>query len=303
MLLERKKGKTIKRQRSKKTLSVWLLLLPAVVVLYLMVWRPSVLGVVWSFFKMNGYNPDKFVGLTNYIKVITNSDFPRIMWNTVQYVFWSFVIGFVPPIIIAFILNEMLHARKMLRTVIYLPAVLPGVTILLLWYFMYSPTETGLLNMILARFGMEPYGWLNDARFTILYIVIEMTWAGFPGTMFLYYTSIQGIDNTLYEAALLDGAGPVKRFIHVAVPQMAGLIVLNIIRQMMSVFQVLQEPMVLTGGGPNGASTSLGYQMYQYGFVTGRVGESLALGTIIFLILIVFTCFYFYVNKKVEDNM
>lgn len=303
-MLLAKNEKTIKRkQTSKRTLSVWILLLPAVVILYLMVWRPSVMGIVWSFFKMNGYTPDKFVGIDNYVRVVTNSAFPTVMWNTVQYVFWSFVIGFIPPIIIAFVLNEMVHMRKLLRTTIYLPAVLPGITILLLWYFIYSPSETGLLNMILAKFGAAPYSWLNDSRFTILFIVIEMTWAGFPGTMFLYYTSIQSIDTSLYEAALLDGAGPVKRFVHVAIPQMAAIIVLNVIRQIISVFQVLQEPMVMTGGGPNGASTSVGYQLYQYGFVTGRVGESLALGTIVFLILIVFTCFYFYVNKRVENNL
>ena len=156
--------------------------------------------------------------------------------------------------------------------------------------------------MILSKFGMEPYIWLNDSRFTILYIVIEMTWAGFPGTMFLYYTTIQGIDLSLYEAATIDGAGPLRRFIHVSIPQISGLLVLNIIRQLIGVFQVMQEPMVMTGGGPNGASTSLGYQLYQYGFVQGRVGQALALGTITFFILIFATCFYFYLNKKVEEN-
>ncbi len=303
MILEAKKNaRTRKKQKFKSSFGAWILLIPAVIVLYLMIWRPSVMGIVWSFFKMKGYTPTEFIGFENYIRVISDTQFLPVLWNTVQYVFWSFIIGFIPPVIVAFLLNEMLHFRKGLRTIIYLPAILPGITILLLWYFIYYPNGVGMLNMILSKFGIDPYIWLNDSRFTILFIVIEMTWAGFPGTMFLYYTAIQGIDLSLYEAATIDGAGPIRRFIHVALPQISGLLVLNVVRQLINVFQVMQEPMVMTGGGPNGASTSLGYQLYQYGFVQGRVGQALALGTIVFLILIVATCFYFYLNKKVEEN-
>ena len=159
-----------------------------------------------------------------------------------------------------------------------------------------------MLNILLSKFGMDPYIWLNDSRFTIMFIVIQMTWAGFPGTMFLYYTTIQGISTELYEAVTIDGAGPFRRFWTISIPQISGLLVLNVVRQLIGVFQVMQEPMVLTGGGPNGASTSVGYQMYQYGFVNGRVGQALALGTIVFFILIVATLFYFKLNKKVEES-
>lgn len=295
-------NKKIKANSLKQTIGVWFLLLPAVIAMYLMIWRPSAMGIVWSFFKMKGYTPTEFVGLENYIRVISNTEFWPIIFNTLQYVFWSFVIGFVPPVIIAFMLNEMVHFRSTMRVVIYLPAVLPGITILLLWYFIYSPDSSGMLNLLLAKLGMEPYIWLNDARFTIIFIVIQMTWAGFPGTMFLYYTTIQGISGELYEAATIDGAGPFRRFWHVSLPQIAGLLILNVVRQIIGVFQVMQEPMVLTGGGPNGASNTVGYQMYQYGFVTGRVGQALALGTIVFFMLIIATIFYFKLNKKVEDN-
>ncbi len=297
------KLKNSKNVKLKRTLGVWLLLLPAVIALYLMIWRPSVMGIVWSFFKMKGYTPTEFIGIENYIRVFTNTEFWPIMGNTLEYVLWSFVIGFIPPILIAFMLNEMVHFRSTMRIIIYLPAILPGITVLLLWYFIYSPEASGMLNILLAKLGMDPYIWLNDSRFTIMFIVIQMTWAAFPGTMFLYYTTIQGISIDLYEAATIDGAGPLRRFWHISLPQISGLLILNVVRQLIGVFQVMQEPMVLTGGGPNGASTSLGYQLYQYGFVQGRVGQALALGTITFLILIVATMFYFKLNKKVEDSL
>ncbi len=301
--LSRKELSIRKRQKRKLTIGAWLLLIPAVVALYLMVWRPTVLGMIWSFFKMKGYTPTEFIGLENYIKVVTNTEFATVMWNTVEYVFWSFVIGFVPPIAIAFMINEMVHFRSAFRILIYLPAILPGTVIMLLWGFIYDPSNVGMLNMILSKFGMDPYVWLNDPTFVIMLIVIEMTWAGFPGTMFLYYTSIQSISPDLYEAATIDGAGPWKRFWHVAVPQLSGLLLLNIIRQMIGVFQVMQEPMVLTGGGPNGASMSVSYQLYQQGIIQGRVGQSLATGTIVFVILVIATIFYFKLEKKVDESM
>ena len=167
---EIKQKKKTSKNKIKSTLGVWLLLLPAVFALYIMVWRPSVMGIVWSFFKMKGYTPTEFVGFENYVRVVTNTEFWPVMRNTVEYVFWSFVIGFVPPVLIAFMLNEMVHFRNTMRIIIYLPAILPGITILLLWYFIYSPDVTGMLNILLAKLGMEPYIWLNDARFTILFI-------------------------------------------------------------------------------------------------------------------------------------
>mgnify|MGYP003344472730 CR=1 FL=1 len=117
-----------KRKDHKMVISAWMLLLPAVIALYLMVWRPSVMGIVWSFYKMKGYTPTKFIGFENYIRVFSDGQFLPVLWNTVQYVFWSFIIGFIPPLAIAFLLNEIVHLRNFLRTAIYLPAILPGIT-------------------------------------------------------------------------------------------------------------------------------------------------------------------------------
>ena len=292
-----------KTVRRKKTLKVWLLLFPVVFLLYLFIWRPSVMGMVWSFFKLKGYTPTEFIGLANYIRVVSNTEFFPILWNTVQYVLWSILIGFPLPIIVAFAINELVHSKNFFRNTIYLPAIMPGITVMLLWYFIYSPSATGLLNQILAVFGVDPYIWLNDPDWVILYIIIQKTWAGFPASMFFYYTSIQNIPSDLYEAATIDGAGFFRRFWYVAIPRMLPILVLNLVRQIIAVFQVMQEPMVLTGGGPNNASMSLGYQVYLYGFVQGRVGQALALGTITFLILVVATLFYFKIEKKTTENL
>ncbi len=290
------------RQRLKKDLSAWILLLPVVAVLYLMIWRPTVMGGIWSFYEMKGYTPKEFAGLENYYEVIKDTQFVPTLLNTIKYVLWSLVIGYIPPVIIAVFINEMVHFKNGFKITMYLPAIIPGIAASLMWYYMYFPDESGLLNMVLMKFGMEPYGWLNDERFTILYIIISMTWQSFAGTVILYFAALQGVSTELYEAATIDGAGMFKRFWNITVPQISGLLLLNLISQIKSVFQVMEQPMAMTGGGPNNASISVGFQLYKYGFVSGRAGHAMALGVIIFLILIVITCFYFYLQKKVEEN-
>ena len=122
--------------------------------------------------------------------------------------------------------------------------------------------------------------------------------------MLLYYAALQSASVEVYEAALIDGAGPYRRLRHVTFPAIEGVLLLTFIRQIIGVFQVLQEPLAMTGGGPNGASTSISFQLYQYGFNSGgkATGQAMALGVIIFLILIVFTIFYFWFNRKIEER-
>ena len=120
----------------------------------------------------------------------------------------------------------------------------------------------------------------------------------------MYFAALQGVSTEVYEAALIDGAGPWGRFWNVTRPATEGILLLQLVLRIISIFQIMQEPLAMTGGGPNGASPSLSYQLYQYGFNSGGkgTGQAMALGVIIFLILIVFTLFYFWLNKKVEDR-
>ena len=288
----------------RNNIDAWVLMLPMVAILYLFVWRPTVMGVYWSFFNMKAYTVKDFCGISNYVKVLTNTQFVPILWNTVQYVLWSIVIGFFPPLLIAIMMNEIVHFKNGLRVLIYIPAIIPSIAAMLMWYFMYYPNDTGLLNMILGKFGVAPKQWLNDPNFAIIGIIIYSTWKGFPGAMLLYFASVQSVSVELYEAAIIDGAGPFKRTWHVTMPAMEGIILLQFVKQIIWVFQIMEQPLAMTGGGPNGASTSISYLLYQYGFNSGGkgTGQAMALGVIIFLILIVFTIFYFWLNRIVEDR-
>lgn len=294
-------SKKIASRFFKQDASAWLLLLPALICLYFCAIRPQLIGLSWSFFDMKGYKIDEFVGLENYRRILNDTMFVKTLWNTCQYVIWSLLVGFLMPVIIAIILNEMVHFRNTMRVIVYLPSIMPAVAVSLLWYLMYFPDEGGLLNMFLSYWGKAPYVWLQDSEHTILYIVISMTWSGMGGTVIYYFASLQGVQRELFEAALLDGAGFFGRLKTVTIPHILPIALLFLVKQIIGVFQVMQQPLQMTDGGPNGASMSLGLMAYNYGFVTMKPQFAMALGVIMFLILVVFTLGYFKLDKKLSE--
>lgn len=287
----------------KKSIKAWLLMIPALFTLYFMIWRPQVMGFVWSLYKMSGYTPVSFAGLKNYIDVISSTDFLKMLSNTVQYVGWSLVIGFLPPVILAIVLNEMKYCKGFFKTVLYIPSMLPMISVMLMWYFIYYPDATGLLNIILGKLNIEPKMWLNNPNIAIILIIITMTWRSMGASMLLYFSALQTVNTDLYEAALMDGAGILKRIKHITIPQISGVLILSFVNQIISVFQVMEQPLTMTGGGPDNATSTLGLQLYNYAFISGRTGQALALGGIMFVFLLISTCFYFYLNHKVEQNL
>lgn len=289
-------------QRLSNDLKAWVLMIPLVIAMYLMLWRPTVMGAYFSFFKMKGYTPTEFIGFQNFVEVMKDTEFIPTILNSIKYVVISIVVGFVPPLIMAIMINEMVHFKNGFKLITYLPAIIPGVVVSLMWYYMYQPDSAGLLNALLSKFGIEPYGWLMDGKFTILYIVISMTWSGAPATMLLYFSALQGINTDLYEAATIDGAGMFRKLWNVTIPQLGGVLLLNFISQIINVFQVMEQPLAMTGGGPNNASTTVGLQIYKYGFVSGRAGHAMALSVIVFILLMIMTMYYFRLEKKVSEN-
>ena len=296
-----RKTLTIKRVLKRNVIG-WALLLPAILCVYFFVIRPTFSGIFWSFFNMQGYKVTTFAWLANYKRILTDKLFLKLLMNTLKYVGWSLILGFPLPFIVAVCLSEVRRAKGFFRFFTYLPNALPGVAVYMIWFLMYYPTEAGLLNMFLSKFGMPAYSWLQDSRFTILYIIITMTWAGAGSTTIFYYAALQGIDPALYEVATLEGAGFFKRIRYVTIPQISGLTLLLLIQQVIGVFSIMEQPLQMTNGGPNNASMSLGHLSYQYGFVSVKPQLSMAVGVVMFLILIVMTSFYFKMNKKVESS-
>ena len=284
-----------------RNISGWLLILPSLFLFVLIVWRPIVIGISYSFFSLQGFTPMEFVGLKNFRDVLTDTNFIQTLKNTVMYVFWSLAIGFPLPFICAILLNEMVHMQGYFKITTYLPVIIPSIATCLIWKMVYMDGEGGLLNMLRYYLGLAPANWLSNKSLAIPLIIIAMSWNGFGGTLIMYLATLQGINQELYEAARLDGAGFFGRIIHVLFPHMRGLLLLMLVRQIIGVFNVTEQPLTMTGGGPNGASMSLGLTNYYYAFKYGQYDKSLALGVITFLMLLVLTFIYFGLDKRVDE--
>lgn len=284
-----------------RNISGWMLILPSLLLFVMLVWRPIVIGIGYSFFKLQGFTPIEFVGLKNFRDVLTDTNFIQTLRNTVRYVFWSLVIGFPLPFICAVMLNEMVHIQGYFKITTYLPVIIPSIATCMIWKMVYMDGEGGLLNMLLYYMGISPMTWLSNKNLAIPLIIISMSWNGFGSTLIIYLATLQSVNQELYEAARLDGAGFFGRIRYVLFPHMRGLLLLMLIKQIIGVFNVTEQPLTMTGGGPNGASMSLGLTNYYYAFKYGQYDKSLALGVITFCLLLVLTFVYFGLDKRVDE--
>lgn len=297
----RVKGKNRHRRTIARNISGWMILLPSVFLFFMLVWRPILIGIGYSFFSLKGFEPDAFIGLANYKSILSDTNFVQTLLNTVQYVLWSLIIGFPLPFICAVLLNEVVRGQSFFKVSTYLPVVIPVIATSLIWRMVYMEGPGGLINMLLYRFGAEPMVWLNNKKIVIPLIIVSMTWNSFGRTMIIYLSTLQSVNQELYEAARLDGAGIFGRIRHVLFPHMRGILLLMVINQIIGVFNITEQPLTMTGGGPNGASMSLGLTNYFYAFKYSQYGKSLALGVVIFLILSALTFIYFRLDKRVNE--
>ncbi|MCK9478969.1 MAG: sugar ABC transporter permease [Firmicutes bacterium] len=278
----------------------WMIVLPSVLLFYFIMWRPIAEGVFLSFFKLENYQAAGFVGFQNYREVLSDTLFLGALKNTFGYVFWSLLISFLPPIIIAVALNEMVHLKGLFKFSIYFPVIVPTVAAALIWYFLYLPGDGGILNMLRHSIGLKNSEWLQNPILTIPLIITSMTWRGCGTSMVLYLAALQGVNQELYEASTIDGAGFFLKLRYITFPHLSPIILLLLVRQIVGIFQVMVEPMTMTGGGPNNASLSLNLQGYNYAFVYFQPERALALNVITFVILLGITVFYFRLDKKLS---
>lgn len=289
-----------KKKFTRNDLIGWLVMLPALILFAFFVWEPLLESVRLSLFSAKGVELQEFVGFDNYLTVFNNVDFKAAFLNTFKYIGWSLIIGFVIPIILAVFISETVHGKSIFRTAVYFPNMIPGMAVSLMWVYFFRPGETGVLNILLSKCGIEPQVWLNNAALVIPLIVIALTWKGAGSTSLIYMAGISGINPEYYEAAAIDGAGVFQRIFHVTIPCILSLGKTMLILQVISVFQILYEPLVLTNGGPNNASLSIMLLVYRYAFRDYNYPCAAALSVIISIVLILLSGLYMKLTKKKE---
>ncbi|GAA2875198.1 sugar ABC transporter permease [Streptosporangium fragile] len=259
-------------------------------------WYPMVREVLLSFQQTNFVDEPTWVGWDNFRTVFEDAAFADAWTNTLAFTGLALVFGYVVPFAAAIVLNELRHAKAYLRFVVYLPVMLPPAVGVLLFKWFYDP-GAGLFNQILALAHLPGLSWLDSTDTALISLVIVSTWMNLGTGTLIYLAALQSIPGELYEAAELDGAGLFKRVWHVTIPQTKLILLVMLLLQIVATMQVFIEPYLLTGGGPENATLTVAYLMYQYAFNFGDFGGGGALGLMLMVVLMVFSAFYLRLSR------
>ena len=297
-----KKSERISHGKRAEALKAWLIMLPGLILMTFFVWEPLLESIRMSLYKTENIELVEFIGLKNFISVMGKSNFLQALANTFAYTFWSLLIGFALPILLAMLIGETVRGKGFFRTAAYLPNMLPGLAVIILWSAFFSGEKSGVLNILLSRFGVPRQSFLTRANLVIPIIISVATWKGAGATALIYMAGMAGVNPELYEAAAIDGASVWQRVVHILLPSIKKLAGTLLILQIISVFQIMYEPMVLTKGGPDNASLSLMQLMWQYAFGGSMdYGKASAVAVIVTLILLGMTMIYSHFNNKESD--
>lgn len=241
----------------------------------------------------------KWLGLANFKEIIHDDFFWIAVRNTVFYTLMFVPLGLVVALGTALLLNHSTRAAKLFRTFFYVPVVSSTVATATIWYWVLNP-DRGLLNAALGLFGIDGPAWLYDSHWAMFAIVLMNVWAGFGSNMVIFLGGLQGVPNSLKEAARLDGANSWQVFWHVTLPSIRPTLFLVTTQLIIASFQVFDQAYVLTKGGPGNATVTIVYYIYDRGFGALRMGYASALSFVLFAIIFVFSLINMRITNK-ED--
>lgn len=260
-------------------------LAPAIILFLLFTAYPIISSLLLSFQKLEG-GVYVFTGLSNYTRLMQDSVFFEALKNTFIFLLIQVPIMLGLALLLANALNsKLLKYRGFFRVGFFMPAVTSLVAYAILFSIMLQ--DSGLLNQLLAYIGIDPVKWLSHPFWAKVSIIMAMTWRWTGYNMVIYLAAMQNIPDELYEAASLDGAGKVRQFLNITVPQLKPVILFTAIISTISTLQLFDEPFNLTKGGPADATLTLGLYIYRVGFSYFEFGYASAIAYVIVLIVAV----------------
>jgi len=253
---------------------------------------PMVASFVLSFADYAIIAPPEFLGLANYRKILTDDPaFWDALRVTLTYALFSVPAGIVASLVIALLMNQDVPGIRLWRTIYYLPAVVSGVAVAMLWIWIFH-SEFGAINLVLRLLGIRGPGWLGDPDWALWALILMSFW-GVGAGMVIKLAGLQGIPSELYEAAAIDGAGAWRKFWAITLPMLSPVLFYNLITGVIVTFQYFTNAYVMTGGGPGRATLFYNLYLYQNAFQYFKMGYASALAWILFLIILAFTVVIF----------
>jgi multiple sugar transport system permease protein len=252
---------------------------------------PLGFSLYMSFQNWDLFRPAKFVGLANYRSLFTGDPlFSIALRNSVVYTVGTVVPTVLISLAVAGVLNRKIKGINFFRTVVFLPLAVSSVVMAVVWQFVFN-TNNGLLNIMLGWIGIGPIPWLVDPKWGMASLCMVSIWRSVPFATVILLAAMQGVPDTLYEAARLDGAGELRQFVSITVPLIRAAVSFVVVISIIHAFQAFDLVYVLTGrnGGPETATYVLGIMLFQHAFAFLEFGYASALAWVMFAILLVLT--------------
>lgn len=271
--------------KSRETTTFYLLVMPWIIGFLAFIMGPMIASLFFSFTHWDLLTPAHWIGLQNYKDAFSDPLFWQSLKVTLIYSVFSVPLGLILGLALALLLNQGVHGMRLFRTLFYLPSVVSGVAVMVLWMYVFNP-QIGLFNTILGYFGIQGPGWIFDVHWALPSIIIMSLWnAG--GGMIIWLAGLQSIPQYLYESVALDGANAWQKFRHVTVPMLTPTIFFQLIMGIIGALQTFSQAYVMTQGGPMNSTLFFNYYLWTSAFQNFRMGYASALAWIQFVLVLI----------------
>jgi multiple sugar transport system permease protein len=258
---------------------------PAIIGLLWFTAYPVLVSIYYSFTSTTMVKPPQWIGLDNYISLASDKSWWASLGNTLYYLIVSVPLGIAVALFLAILLNLKVRGQSIYRVIFYLPAIVPIVASAVVWLYVFNP-QYGVFNTVLGWFGITGPGWLAAPNWAMPALIIFSTW-GAGNLMIILLAGLQDVPQDLHDQAMVDGAGPMRRFRHVTIPFLSPHLLFALVTGLIAGFQFFTPVFVLTNGtgGPAGKTLVSGLYLYQNAFQFFKVGYASAIAWILFIIV------------------
>ena len=283
---------------NKKNLTIFAFTSPWVIGFLSFGIYPIIISFYYSLCQYDVLREPMFIGLENYRTILyEDAYFWKTIWNTLYYTIFRVPINIFLSLLIAILLNRTLKASGLIRATFFLPSLISGVALSVIWIWIFNP-QIGLLNTILAFFGLKGPLWLQDENWSKLSLVIMSTWSIGGGRMLVFLAALQNVNPNLYEALKLDGGNDLQCFWHITLPLISPVIFLWSVIEVIASMQIFTEAFIMTKGGPLESTLFYNLYLYNQAFENFNMGYASALAWILLVITLIITLAQFRLSKK-----
>lgn len=285
----------------------WGLLLAGPYIFGLLVFAAGPILFSWAItlFHWDNVGAPSFAGVGNWTRLAGDADFWRAVGNTLYFVAGSVPIGVALSLLLAIAIDRPLYGIGVIRTCVFLPVITSTVAVALVWTWFYDP-NFGILNYLISLAAdalglgpVKPIEWLNNPSTAMGAIIAMSIWKSLGYNMVIFLAALQGVPRHLYEAAELDGAGPVGRFLHVTLPSISPITFFVVVVSLIGSFQVFDQVYIMAREGrPAGSTMTIVYYLYKHAFDRGEMGYASTIGTFLFALILVVTGIQLALQKR-----